>query len=148
MPEVSEKAPDFYLPDQDGTERRLSEFRNKIVLLAFYAFDFSPVCTTEFKCFEDDLSQLKDLNAQVIGISVDSKYCHKEFANKHGLSFPLLSDFGREVSRLYGTLRDDGFSNRAYFVVDKNGIVRFKKIMESTSQRLENRDLIKALKKA
>ena len=141
------KAPDFSLPDQEGAERRLTDFRNKIVLLAFYPFDFSPVCTTEFKCFEDDLSELKELNVQVIGISVDSKYSHKEFAAKHGLTFPLLSDFGRSVSRLYGTLRDDGFSNRAYFIIDRHGILKFKKIMEAPKERMESRDIIKTLKK-
>jgi len=147
MVEIGQTAPDFTLPDQDGNERKLSEFRGKNALLAFYPFDFSPVCTTEFNCFQADLSDLNNLNAQVLGISVDSKYSHKEFFQKLGLNFPLLSDFNREVCRLYGTLREEGFSNRAYFIIDKEGIVRFKYIMPTPKDRLENKQLIEELEK-
>ena len=145
MPEVGEQAPDFTLVDQDGKERKLSEFRGKNVLLAFYPFDFSPVCTVEFGCFEQDLSKLNELNAQVLGISVDSKYCHKAFAEKLGLNFPLLSDFNREVCKLYETLKEEGFSERAYFIIDTQGIVRFKYVMPTPKERLENEQLIEAL---
>ena len=147
MPEVGQKAPDFALTDQDGNERKLSEFKGRNVILAFYPFDFSPVCTVEFGCFEQDLNKLNDLDAQVLGISVDSKYSHKEFAEKLNLKFPLLSDFGREVCRLYGTLRKEGFSERAYFIIDKNGIVRFKYMMPTPKDKLENEQLIEDLKK-
>ena len=145
MPEIGQEAPDFTLPDQDGNERRLSDFRGKNVIIAFYPFDFSPVCTIEFGCFEQDLSKLNNLNAQVLGISVDSKYCHKQFAEKLKLNFPLLSDFGREVCRLYGTLRQEGFGERAYFIINKQGIVRFKYLMPTPKERLENKQLIEAL---
>ena len=147
MPEINQNAPDFTLPDQDGKERKLSEFRGKSVLLAFYPFDFSPVCTVEFDCFQDDLSELNNLNVQVLGISIDSKYAHKEFANKLKLNFPLLSDFNKEVCKLYGTLREEGFSNRAYFIIDKKGIVRFKYMMPTPKDRLENTQLIEDLSK-
>ena len=146
MIEVGEKAPDFILSDQDGNERKLSDFIGKNVIIAFYPFDFSPVCTVEFGCFNDDLSKLNELNAQVIGISVDSKYCHKQFAEKLGLNFPLLSDFGREVCKLYGTLRLEGFSERAYFIIDKKGIVRFRYFMPTPKEKLENEQLMDALK--
>ncbi|MBI3035766.1 redoxin domain-containing protein [Candidatus Woesearchaeota archaeon] len=82
----------------------------------------------------------------VLGISVDSKYCHKQFAEKLGLNFPLLSDFGKEVCRLYGTLRKEGFSERAYFIIDKQGIVRFKYLMPTPKDRLDNGQLINNLK--
>ncbi|MBI2656803.1 redoxin domain-containing protein [Candidatus Woesearchaeota archaeon] len=147
MPEINELAPDFTLVDQDGNERKLSDYRGKNVILAFYAFDFSPVCTVEFGCFQDDLAELNDVNAQVLGISVDSKYSHKEFAQKLGLSFPLLSDFSREASKLYGTLRKEGFSERAYFIIDSNGIVRFKYLMPTPKERLENKQIIEELEK-
>ena len=146
MPEIGQEAPDFTLPDQDGKERRLSDFRGKNVIIAFYPFDFSPVCTIEFGCFEQDLSKLNNLSAQVLGISVDSKYSHKEFAKQLKLNFPLLSDFNKNVSKLYGTLREEGFSNRAYFIIDKNSIVKFKCIMPSPGERLENQQLIAELK--
>jgi peroxiredoxin len=147
MPEIGEQAPDFTLVDQDGNEIKFSDFRGKNVILAFYPFDFSPVCTVEFGCFQDDLSKLNDLNAQVLGVSVDSKYSHKEFATKLRLNFPLLSDFNREVCKLYGTLREEGFSERAYFIIDKQGIVRFKYLMPTPKERLENEQLIEALNK-
>ncbi len=146
MPEINEQAPDFTLPDQDGNERKLSEFRGKNVLIAFYPFDFSPVCTVEFGCFEQDLSTLNNLNAQVLGISVDSKYSHKEFSQKLKLNFPLLSDFNKEVCKIYGTLRKGGFSERAYFIIDKNGNIRFKYLMPTPKDRLENNQLIENLK--
>ena len=145
MPEIGQEAPDFTLPDQDGKERRLSDFRGKNVIIAFYPFDFSPVCTVEFGCFQDGLSELNNLNAQVLGISVDSKHAHKEFAEKLNLSFPLLSDFSKEVCRLYGTLRPEGFSERAYFLIDKDGIVRFRKIMATPGERMENEEIINEL---
>ena len=147
MINVGQKAPDFALPDQDGKEVKLSDFKDSNVILAFYPFDFSPVRTVEFGCFRDDLRELSKLNAQVLGISTDSKYCHKEFAQKLGLSFPLLSDFGKEVCKLYGTLREEGFSERAYFIIDSQGIVRFKYFMPNPGERLENRQLIEDLKK-
>ena len=147
MVEIGEQAPDFTLADQEGNEKKLSEFRGKNVVLAFYPFDFSPVCTVEFGCFNDDLGKLNGLNAQVLGISVDSKYSHKEFAQKLGLNFPLLSDFGKEVCSLYGTLRKEGFSERAYFIIDKQGIVRFKYLMPNPGERLENEQLIGDLSK-
>ena len=147
MIEIGNQAPDFALPDQDGNERKLSEFRGKNIILAFYPFDFSPVCTIEFGCFEQDFSKLNGLNAQVLGISVDSKYSHKEFSNKLKLNFPLLSDFNKEVCKLYGTLRPEGFSNRAYFIIDRQGIARFKYMMPTPKDMIENGQLIEDLKK-
>ena len=147
MIEIGHEAPDFTLADQDGNERKLSDFRGKNVVIAFYPFDFSPVCTVEFGCFQDDLDKLNELDAQVLGISVDSKYSHKEFAEKLNLNFPLLSDFGKEVCSLYGTLRKEGFSDRAYFIIDKKGIIRFKYLMPVPSERIENNKLIEDLKK-
>ena len=145
MIEVGQKAPDFTLVNQDGNEVKLSEFSGKNVILAFYPFDFSPVCTVEFGCFKQDLSTLNGLNAQVLGISVDSKYSHKEFAKKLGLNFSLLSDFNREVCKTYGTLRKEGFSERAYFIIDAEGIVRFKYLMPTPGERIENEQLIEEL---
>src|SRR3989338_7821367 len=127
MVETGQKAPDFKLKYQNQNEVSLSSFHGKNVLVAFYPFDFSPVCTAEFSCFQDDLNELNNLNAQVLGISIDSHWSHKAFADKLGLEFPLLSDFGKEVSRQYGVLRQEGFSDRAYFLIDKAGIIKFKK---------------------
>ena len=147
MPEVNQKAPDFTLKDQDAKERKLSEFKGQNVGLGFYPFDFWPRCTEEFGCFRDDISDLKYLSAQVLGISVDSHYAHKAFHDKLKLDFPLLADFGKEVCKLYGTLRPEGFSNRAYFIIDKHGVIKFKKIMPTPPEMLENSVLIEELKK-
>ena len=95
MVETGQEAPDFALINQDGQEIRLSVYRGQNVIIAFYRFDFSSVCTEELGCFRDDLSELSNLNAQVLGISVDSKYSHKAFSDKLGLKFPLLSDFSK-----------------------------------------------------
>ena len=146
MVEIGQHVPDFVLPDQDGKERKLSEFGGKNILLEFYPFDFSTICTKEFGCFQDELSNLNELNVQVLGISVDSRYSHKEFAEKLGLNFPLLSDFSREVCKSYGTLRTEGFSNRAYFLIDKDSIVRYKNIMATPKDMLQNNVLIEEIK--
>ncbi|MBI2108509.1 peroxiredoxin [Candidatus Woesearchaeota archaeon] len=147
MVNVGDKAPDFKLKDQNQNEVSLSSFHGKNVLLAFYPFDFSPVCTTEFACFQDDLSELGNLGVQVLGISVDSHWSHKAFADKLGLKFPLLSDFGKEASKYYGVLRQEGFSERAYFLIDKHGIIKFRKVMPTLKERMENSDLIAEIKK-
>ena len=116
MVEVGQKAPDFTLADQDGNERKLSDFRSKNVILAFYPFDFSPVCTDEFSCVQKDLEKFNDKNTQVLGISIDSHWSHKAFHDKLKLNFPLLSDFSKKVCKNYGTLRKEGFSERAIFL--------------------------------
>ena len=145
--EVGKKAPDFALVNQDGQEIKLSDYNGQNVLLAFYSFDFSPICTAEFGCFQHDFGELKNLAVRILGVSIDSKYSHKEFANKLNIKFPLLSDFNKEVCRLYGTLRKDGYSERAYFLIDKKGVIRFKKVMPVPKERLENKALFEELKK-
>ncbi|HEY2735083.1 MAG TPA: peroxiredoxin, partial [Polyangiales bacterium] len=96
---VNQPAPDFELPSNQlvegrpGKKIKLSALRGKPVILAFYPLDFSPTCTTENVCFRDDLGQFNELGAQVLGISVDSAWTHKAFAESLKLTFPLLADF-------------------------------------------------------
>lgn len=146
MVNVGEKAPDFALKNQDDKEVRLSDFRGKNVLLAFYPFDWSPVCTTEMSCFNNDLNSLQK-HAQVLGISVDSVWSHKAWSDAMGINFPLLSDFGKNVIRAYGLLRPEGFSERAYALVDGNGVVKWKHVMHSPGERLENVEIVEAIEK-
>ena len=80
-------------------------------------------------------------------ISVDSNYSHKVFAEKLKLNFPLLSDFNKEVCKTYGTLRKEGFSDRAYFILDKEGIIRFRHIMDVPKNKLDNSEIFEQLKK-
>ena len=144
--EVGQEAPDFTLKNQNQEDIKLSDFRGKNILLAFYPFDFSPVCTDEMSCFQIDLQKLRSKNTEVLAISIDSHWSHKAFAGKLNLNYSLLSDFNKEASKKYGVLRKEGFSNRAYFTIDKDGVIRYKKIMDNPGMKLENKELFEALK--
>lgn len=144
---VGSPAPAFTLEDGDKRKVSLSEFRGQPVLLAFFPFAFSPVCTKEMTCFQDDLSELQEAGVQVLGISVDSGWTQKAFAASLGVTFPLLSDFNKEVCTAYGTLRPEGFSNRVYVLVDGQGIVRYVHTMPTPGERLENADLLREVRK-
>ena len=145
---VGQPAPDFTLKDQGQKDTKLSDFRGKNVVLAFYPLDWSPVCSKEHACFANDLKSFDGLSAQVLGISVDSVWSHKAFAEKMGLSYPLLADFHPRgaVSSQFGLyLGDKGITNRATVIVDKQGVVRYVQVYEILSQR-NNQDLVAALK--
>jgi len=127
---VGQPAPDFALRANDDKEYKLSDLKGKNVVLAFYPLDFSPVCTNEHACVRDDLTQFQNLNAEVFGISVDSTWAHKAFAEKLGLKYPLLADFHPKgaVAEKYGLyLAERGITARAVVVIDKEGIVRWVK---------------------
>jgi peroxiredoxin len=146
---VGQPAPDFTLKDQDQKDVKLSDFRGKNVVLAFYPLDWSPVCSKEHACFKDDLANFNNVNAQVLGLSVDSVWSHKAFAEKMGLKYPLLADFqprGAVASQFGLYLADKGITNRATVIVDKNGIVRHVQVYEILSPR-NNQDLVNELKK-
>lgn len=145
MVNVGERAPDVAFKDYAGRVVLLSSFKGKKVLLAFFPFAFSPVCTDEMGCFQHDLEQFKQKGVAVIGVSVDSSWSNKAFAERLGLNFPLLSDFDKGAANGFGILRPDGFSERAYFVIDEQGIVRYKHIMDSPGKKLEDTELLKVL---
>ena len=145
MVNVGENAPDFIMKDQHDKDVRLRYFHGKKVLLAFYVADWSPVCGPEMTCFKDDLSELKNQGINVLCISVDSMWSHKAFAAHLGIDFPLLSDLKKDVSRMYGLLRQEGFSERAYLLIDENGVVRWKHVMPKPGERLEADDILKAI---
>jgi len=112
-PQVGALAPDFTLPDQQGTPRKLSDYRGKWVVLYFYPKDETPGCTKEACAFRDDWQQLTALNAQVIGVSVDDPASHAQFASKHQLPFLLLSDVTAAVVEQYGAVIDLWFTKLA-----------------------------------
>lgn len=125
-PQAGSFAPDFTLPDAEGTRRELAEWRGKWVVLYFYPKDNTPGCTTEAVNFRKSQSEFAALNAQVVGISLDGSASHRTFAEQQGLTFPLLSDANGEVSRRYGALSDWGvlkFAKRYTFLVDPDGRV-------------------------
>jgi len=151
MVAVGDKAPDFTLPDVDLKQRSLREYvGKKKIVLAFFPLAFSPVCTNEMCSLRDSEQQLNRLEAQVIGISVDSPFVLKAFADHHGFSFPFLSDFNRDVSRQYGVLHDEilgfrGVSKRSIFIIDRNGSVRYRWVSEDPAKQPDYNALNEAL---
>ena len=146
---VGQPAPDFSLKNQNQKDVKLSDFRGRNVVLAFYPLDWSPVCTKEHACFVDDLKSFEGVNAQVLGISVDSVWSHKAYGEKMGISYPLLADFepkGAAASKFGLYLADKGITNRATVIVDKQGVVRHVAVYEILSPR-NNQDLVAELKK-
>ncbi|MBC7097509.1 peroxiredoxin [Candidatus Bipolaricaulota bacterium] len=132
MLKQSEKAPDFRLPDTELKLRSLGEFLGQKVVLAFYPGAFTSVCQKELCSFRDMLARLESLEAQVVGISVDSPFANRAFAEVNRLPFPLLSDFGGKVARQYGGVHEDflgipGYTvaKRAVFVLDPGGMVNY-----------------------
>jgi peroxiredoxin len=108
------------LPDQDGRMRRLADFRGNNVVLYFYPRDNTPGCTVESKEFRELHEDFLGLDCVVIGVSTDSVESHREFAERHGLSFPLLADTRGELANAFGVL-GDGIAERATFVLDRDG---------------------------
>ncbi len=124
-------APDFTLRDANDTEVSLSDFRGRPVVLAFYPLDWSPTCSDQLSLYEAEKAEFERFGAQVIGVSVDSIYSHGAWAAVRGITFPLLSDFEPKgaVSRRYHAYRaKDGFSERALYVIDGDGVIRYAHI--------------------
>ena len=136
---VGKPAPDFTLKDQNQQDVTLSSFRGKRnVVLAFYPLDFSPVCSKEHACFTSDLKDFDGLDAQVLGISVDSIWAHKAFAEHLKINYPLLADFhpkGAAAEKFGLYLADKGITNRATVIIDKQGVVRYVKLYDIPQQR-------------
>jgi len=121
-------APNFRLHTTPDQVVALSEFRGSPVILVFYPADWSPVCGDQVSLYNELLSEFQRFRAQVLGISVDGIWCHLAFAKDRKLKFPLLSDFQPrgEVARAYGVYRqDEGVSERALFVLDADGVIRW-----------------------
>jgi len=147
VPEVGSQAPDFRLRGPGGQRIGLADYRGKRnVVLAFYPLAFSPVCSHQLPTIQRDLERLRELDAEVLGISVDSYYANEAFARHLGLSFPLLSDFRRETSEKYGVLMPEALhSTRALFVVDKQGVIVHREALEDPTRVPSNEDVIRAL---
>ena len=123
-----ETAPEFTLTSSDGENLSLSQFRGQPVILAFYPADWSPVCGDQMGLYNEILDMFMEYDAQLLGISVDSVWCHRAFAEARNLDFPLLADFEPkgEVSRRFGAYDEKrGQSARALFVIDSLGIIRW-----------------------
>jgi peroxiredoxin len=128
---TGQMAPEFTLKDQSMKEVKLADFRGKKpVVLVFYPLDWSPTCTQEHACVVNEMKRFEQLNAQVMGISVDSAWSHKAYAEKMHIEYPLLADFQPRgaVGTQYGVyLADKGITGRAIFIVGKDGKIAWAK---------------------
>jgi peroxiredoxin len=125
------QAPDFQLTTGAGESASLAGFRGRPVILVFYPGDWSPVCSDQLALYQELQSEFDKFDAQLVGVSVDSTWCHLAFAENRHLQFPLLADFEPkgEVSRLYQAYRlADGTSERALYVLDADGVIRWSYI--------------------
>lgn len=143
VPAVGNPAPDFTLPSTAGSSVTLSAFRGKNVLLAFFPLAFTSTCTKELCDMRDDWDQFATVDTVVIPISVDSTPTLKEFKSKYSMRSDFLSDFKRNVARQYGVLLEDRFyANRAYFLVDKVGTLRWVHVEDNPSEKRSNAELL------
>lgn len=133
---LNQNAPDFSLFDTEKKKITLSEMKGKNVLILFFPLAFTSTCTTELCSMRDNLSFYNSMNAEVLGISVDSLFSLGKFKEEQKLNFSLLSDFNKEASKAYGCLYDtfvfdmQGVSKRSAFIIDKEGVVRYEEVLE------------------
>jgi glutaredoxin-dependent peroxiredoxin len=153
---TGQRAPDFTLFDTEKNAVTLSEKLGHNVLLLFFPLAFTSVCTAELCSVRDNLKMYEQLSVKPFGISVDSLYSLGRYRSEQNLNFPLLSDFNKEVSEIYGSLYDKfsygmkGVSKRSAFLIDKNGIVQYAEVLENAGMQpdfegiqVKLRDLIK-----
>ena len=136
---IGQSAPEFTLYDSNKNKVSLSDFKGKNVLLLFFPQAFTSVCTKELCAVRDDISRYSNVNAEVMGISVDSIFTLAKYKEDQKYNFPLLSDFNKDVSALYDTLYTEwilemrGVSKRSAFVIDKAGNIRYAEVLESAN---------------
>ena len=147
VPAIGSAAPDFTLPSTAGSAVSLSALRGKNVLLAFFPLAFTSTCTRELCDMRDDWDQFATADTVVVPISVDSTPTLKEFKSKYSMRSDFLSDFKREVARQYGVLLEDRFyANRAYFLIDRAGTLRWVHVEEHPGEKRSNAELLEQIK--
>lgn len=140
MLKVGDQAPAFTLFSSDKKEVKLEDFQGQNVVLLFFPMAFTSVCTTELCNMRDDIAFYQGLNAQILGVSVDSPFTLAKFKEDQHLNFPLLSDFNKAVSTAYGALYQDfvfgmkGVSKRAAFVIDSSGTIHYAEVLENAGE--------------
>jgi glutaredoxin-dependent peroxiredoxin len=152
---VGQKVPDFSLFDSERKERKLSNFTEKgSVAIVFFPFAFSGVCDREMCVFRDNLTGVGALEGSIVGISVDSVFTLRVFAETYNLGFPLLSDFNRKVIRTFDVLQDPwvefgykGVARRSVFVVDRRGILRYRWVTDDPGEEPPYEEVAGALTK-
>jgi peroxiredoxin len=126
--EVGTAAPPFTLPGTGGRTYSLEDYKETGVILAFYPGDFTPICTKQFCSYRDDGDRIEALGVPMLGISPQSVESHERFSRMHGLTVPLLADQGKHVARAYGVLGPAGFVRRSVFLVDRGGMIRYRRV--------------------
>jgi mycoredoxin-dependent peroxiredoxin len=149
-PNVGDQAPDFNLKSTSGDMVTVGQFKGqKNVLIAFFPLAFTGVCTAENCAFSEDYSKFESQDTVVLPVSVDSTPTLNEFRGKHGMKHHLLSDFKREAGRAYGVLDEEKFfTKRAYFLVGKDGTLRWKHVEAELGHSRPNHELLQAIGKA
>jgi peroxiredoxin Q/BCP len=125
---VGNPAPEFELEGTGSRTYCLEEYRDRGVILAFYPGDFTPVCTKQFCSYRDDGDRIEGLGVPMLGISPQSVESHERFTAQHGLTIPLLSDQDKRLARSYGVVGPAGLIRRAIFLVDGDGVVRYRQV--------------------
>jgi peroxiredoxin len=147
---VGDSAPDFTLKSANKEDWHLKDFRHKKnVVLAFVPFAFSSVCSAQLPSYEAELDRFRDLDAEVVSISMDSTHALTAWAKSMGTSFPLLSDFypQGQVVDLYGVRHPAGMAERALFAIDKEGVIRSIEIQDAPGNMPDNENLFEALRR-
>ncbi|KON30963.1 alkyl hydroperoxide reductase [miscellaneous Crenarchaeota group-15 archaeon DG-45] len=151
---IGDAAPDFTLLDTERKPRSLREFRGRNLVLAFYPGAFISVCGREMCAFRDSLARLEELDAQVVGVSVNDPFSNGSFREANMLNFPLLCDYSREVVELYGVAMPDFAGMRGYtaakrsvFVINKDGVVRYRWASDNPGVEPDYEEIIETLKK-
>ena len=138
--EIGQSAPDFTLYDSEKKQVSLHDLKGQNILLLFFPLAFTSTCTKELCSVRDNISWYNNVNAKVLGISVDSLHTLAKYKEEQKLNFTLLSDFNKEVSTAYGSIYEmfgynmKGVSKRSAFVVDKKGIIRYTEVLENASE--------------
>lgn len=149
MPAIGQPAPDFTLPSTAGKDVQLSSFRGKEnVLVAFFPLAFTGVCTKELCSFSEDLPQFRAAGTHVLPISVDAVPSLRAFKEREKMAVNLLSDFFRTTARDYGVMIEErNHSKRAYFLVDKAGVLRWSHVEAENGHRREDAELLSEIAK-
>ena len=153
MSNLNETAPDFNLKNTEKNDIALSSYKGKTVILAFYPGAFTGVCDTEMCTLRDSMNSFNDLNATVLGISVDSPWANAEFAKKYEINFNLLSDYNRDVSKAYdmifnglGGLEGYECSNRGVLIIDGEGLIQYRWVAENPGIEPNYSEIIEKVK--
>ena len=153
MSNLNETAPDFNLKNTEKNDIALSSYKGKTVVLAFYPGAFTGVCDTEMCSLRDSMNSFNDLNATVLGISVDSPWANAEFAKKYEINFNLLSDYNRDVSKAYdmifnglGGLEGYECSNRGVIIIDEQGLIKYRWVAENPGVEPNYSEIIEKVK--